>query len=190
MRSLLSRLFMGLCLTGLLAFQARSAFADDYRYPAGLPVMTITLPDGWPTNEQVGPAKMLLCSPPDDSTYTISVISLPTTGGDADLKNILTRITQAGAAGAGLTDIKVSEPKEVTVGKGTRVFTIVTASGKHDDGDGAFTYYAFRLPGYRQIVRGGRGWFAGDDRRAQDGIRDGGQLHSACEMTARPSSIL
>ena len=59
---------------------------------------------------------------------------------------MLGKITRAGAEGSGMTDVAVSEAVEGPVGKGPRVFTRVTASGKHNDEDSAFTYYAFTLP--------------------------------------------
>ena len=134
------------CLAVALA-GGRAARAGEYRYPKLTPVLSLNLPDGWTVQEQEGPAQLLLCSPPDDSTYTISVLSLPTVGSREDLQNILGRITRAGATGAGLTDIAVSAASEGSVGKSTRRFTRITASGKHDGEDSAYTYYAFTLPG-------------------------------------------
>ena len=134
-------------LVSVLAFMAPSAKADAYRYPQETPVLQVTLPDGWSINEQNGPAKLLLCSPPQDSTYIISVMTLPTVGDKADLKEILTRIVRAGAQGSEMTEITVSNVTEGPVGRGSRTFTKITASGKHNDESSAFTYYAFTLPG-------------------------------------------
>ena len=120
--------------------------AQEYRYPKLAPVLSVTLPDGWTVREQDGPAQLLLCSPPDDPTYTISLLSLPTIGGKEDLQAILTKITKAGATGSGMTDITLTPPLEGPVGKGARQFTRITASGKHDGEDSAYTYYAFTLP--------------------------------------------
>lgn len=124
-----------------------SARAGEYRYPKAAPVLSVTLPDGWSATEQDGPAQILLCSPPEDTTYIISVMSLPTVGGKSDLKDVLTRITRTGAEGSGMTEVTVSDATEGPIGAGPRVFTKVTASGKHNDEDSAFTYYAFSLPG-------------------------------------------
>ena len=124
-----------------------SARAGEYRYPKATPVLSVTLPDGWNATEQDGPARLLLCSPPEDTTYIISVMSLPAVGGKTDLQDVLTKITRTGAEGSGMTEITVSGAAEGPVGAGPRVFTRVTASGKHNDEDSAFTYYAFSLPG-------------------------------------------
>ncbi len=131
----------------LLVLAAPSARAKEFRYPKAAPVLLVTLPDGWRVSEQDGPAQLLLCSPPDDNTYIISVMSLPTVGSKSDLKEILGRITRAGATGSGMTAITVSDATEGPLGAGSRVFTKVTASGKHDEEDSAYTYYAFPLPG-------------------------------------------
>ncbi len=109
-------------------------------------MLKVTLPDGWNVQEQEGPAQLLLCTPPDDPTYTISVLSLPTVGGKEDLQAILTKITKAGAKGSGMTEVAISPSAEGPLGKGLRRFTKVTASGKHDGEDSAYTYYAFTLP--------------------------------------------
>ena len=122
------------------------ALAGEYRYPKAAPVLSLTLPDDWTVREQDGPAQLLLCSPPDDPTYTISVLSVPTVGNDADLKSILSRITKAGATGSGMTDIAVSDLVKGPIGGGARQFSKVTASGKHDGEDSAYTFYAFTLP--------------------------------------------
>lgn len=124
----------------------RAARAGEYRYPKLIPVLSLNLPEGWKVQEQEGPAQLLLCSPPGDPTYTISVLSLPTVGSKEDLQDILAKLTRAGATGAGLTDITVSAATEGPVGKGARRFTRITASGKHDGEDSAYTYYAFTLP--------------------------------------------
>ena len=68
---------------------------------------------------------------------------------------ILGKVAQAGAAGAGLTDVTVSPATDETIGPGARVFTKVTASGKHDGTDGAYTYYAFN------VVAGGKFYAVG-----------------------------
>ena len=134
------------CATAALTGN-RAARAGEYRYPKLAPVLSLNLPDGWTVREQEGPAQLLLCSPPDDPTYTLSMLSLPTLGSKDDLQDILAKITRAGATGAGLTDIAVSAATEGPVGKGARRFTRITASGKHDGEDSAYTYYAFTLPG-------------------------------------------
>ena len=130
----------------LFGLTVNPAQAKDYFYPKAAPVLKVTLPDDWTVTEQEGSAQLLLCSPPDDPTYTISLLSLPTVGGKEDLQAILTKITKAGATGAGLTDIAVTPGKEGPVGTGPRLFTKVTASGRHDGEDSAYTYYAFGLP--------------------------------------------
>ena len=122
------------------------ARASDTLYPKDEPAFNVTLPDGWTVAERPGPAQLLLCSPGEgDASYIISLIRVPNVNSKADLGAILTRITQAGATGAGLTDVIVSPATEQTVGPGARVFTKVTATGKHDGADGAYTYYAFNL---------------------------------------------
>ena len=129
-----------------LGFDAPPARAGDYRYPKLTPVLSVNLPEGWTVKEQEGPAQLLLCSPPDDPTYTISVLSLPTVGGKEDLQAILTKVTKAGATGSGMTDVAVTPAVEGPIGQGLRRFTKVTAAGKHDGEDSAYTYYAFTLP--------------------------------------------
>ena len=140
-------LFAWLCLVGSLGLVSPPARADEFRYPKLAPVLGVTLPEGWSVTEQDGPARLLLCSPPDDPTYTISVMSLPTVGNKADLKAILTRITRAGAQGSGMAEITVSDATDGPIGSGPRVFTRVTASGKHNDEGCAYAFYAFSMPG-------------------------------------------
>ena len=142
---LLHLLFVGVAV--LVVTGGTAAWAGEYRYPKLTPVLSLNLPEGWSVREQDGPAQLLLCTPPDDPTYTISVLSLPTVGGKEDLQDVLSKITKAGATGAGLTDIAVSAATEGPIGKGARQFTKITASGKHDGEDSAYTYYAFTLPG-------------------------------------------
>ena len=146
MHARFSSLLVAPLLAGWLAWQVPTCQAGEYRYPKLAPVLSVTLPDGWTVREQDGPAQLLLCSPPDDLTYTISLLSLPTVGGKEDLQAILTKITKAGATGAGMTDIALTPPLEGPVGKGVWQFTKITASGKHDGEDSAYTYYAFTLP--------------------------------------------
>ena len=133
-------------LVGLCGVLPLSVLAGEYHYPKAAPVLSLTLPDGWTVKEQEGPAQLLLCSPPDDPTYTVSALSLPTVGNEADLKSILGRITRAGATGSGMTDIVVSDLVRGPVGGGARQFSKVTASGKHDGEASAYTFYAFTVP--------------------------------------------
>ena len=139
--------FVLVCVIALVVAGRAAARAGEYRYPKLAPVLSLSLPEGWSVREQDGPAQLLLCTPPDDPTYTISVLSLPTVGGKEDLQEVLSRITKAGASGAGLTDIAVSAATEGPIGKSARRFTRVTASGNHDGEASAYTYYAFTLPG-------------------------------------------
>ncbi len=123
-----------------------TARANDYLYPKDEPVFNVSLPDGWTVTERPGPAQLLLCTPGEgDASYIISLIRVPNVNSKADLGTILAKITQAGADGAGLTDVTVSPATEQTVGPGARVFTKVTATGKHDGSNGVYTYYAFNL---------------------------------------------
>lgn len=135
------------CALSLLALPGRAVRAEDYPYPKDAPVLTLSLPADWDVEQQTGPALLLLCTPPDELSYTLSVLTLPTVGNQEDLGRLLGQIVNAGAKGAGLTDITVSKPTEEAVGKGARLFTKVTAAGKHNEEPSAFTYYAFRLPG-------------------------------------------
>lgn len=141
-----------LCWLILLSPSAR---AGDYQYPKDEPAFNVTLPEGWTIIERPGPAQILLCTPGGDDNYIISLIRVPNVNNKADLTTILTRITQAGALGAGLTGVTVSNPTDETIGPGARTFTKVTASGKHDGSDGAYTYYAF------QLVPGGKYYAVG-----------------------------
>ncbi len=128
-----------------------AAWADDYLYPKEDPAFNVTLPAGWTITERPGPAQLLLCTPGEgDASYIISLIRVPNVNSKGDLGAILGKITQAGAAGAGLTDVTVSPATDETIGPGARVFTKVTATGKHDGTDGAYTYYAFN------VVAGGK----------------------------------
>ena len=131
---------------GLLGLGTHVATAGDVLYPKLAPVLKLHLPDGWTVTEQDGPALLLLCTPPGDPTYTISVLSLPTVGGKEDLQAVLTKITRAGATGAGLTDIAITPATVGPIGQGARQFTRVTASGQHDGEPSAYTFYAFTLP--------------------------------------------
>lgn len=130
----------------LLVLPGLIARAEEYRYPKENPVLALAIPAEWDVEQQTGPALLLLCTPPDELSYTISLLTLPTVGNQEDTARVLTQIVNAGAKGAGLTDIVVSKPTEEAVGKGARLFTKVTATGKHNDEASAFTYYAFRLP--------------------------------------------
>ncbi len=122
------------------------ARADDYLYPKEDPAFDVTLPTGWTIKERPGAAQLLLCTPGEgDASYVISLIRVPNVNSRGDLGAILGKITQAGAAGAGLTDVTVSPATDETIGPGARVFTKVTATGKHDGSNGAYTYYAFSL---------------------------------------------
>ena len=103
------------------------------------------MPEGWTITERPGPAQLLLCTPGSDASYIISLMRVPNVNNKEDLATMLTRITQAGASGAGLEDVAVSPATEVHIGPGARAFTKVTASGKHDGSGGAYTYYAFNL---------------------------------------------
>ena len=147
MRTRVIRWLVWLAVSGWVSGWVPAVRAEDYRYPKLAPALSVSLPGGWTTEEREGPAQLLLCSPPGDATYTISVLSLPTVGGKDDLRDVLTKVTKAGATGAGMTDITVSAATEGPVGKGARQFTKVTASGKHDGEESAYTYYAFTLPG-------------------------------------------
>ena len=122
-----------------------SARAGDYQYPKDEPALTVSLPDGWTITERPGPAQILLCTPPGDANYIISLIRVPNVNTRSDLTTVLARITEAGATGAGLSDVTVSPATDTTVGPGARTFTKVTAAGKHDGTEGAYTYYAFNL---------------------------------------------
>ena len=121
------------------------ARASDYLYPKDDPAFNVTLPEGWTVTERTGPAQLLLCTPGSDASYIISLIRVPDVRSKDDLSTTLARITQAGASGAGFEDVTVSPATEVHIGPGARVFTKVTASGKHDGSEGAYTYYAFSL---------------------------------------------
>ena len=141
-------LFSRTVLLGLLcnfAAALPSARAGDYLYPKDDPAFNLTLPDGWTIAERPGPAQLLLCTPGSDASYIISVMRVPNVGSREDLATTLARITQTGASGAGLDAVTVAPAVEVHVGPGARVFTKVTASGKHEGSDGAYTYYAFNL---------------------------------------------
>ena len=144
MRAALLSLLAGLWW---LALPVASDAAEPYRYPTKEPVLSVVWPEEWTVSVSDGPAQFVLCSPPEDSTYIISVMTLPTVGGKSDLGAMLTRITRTGAEGSGMTNVTVSNATEGRVGKGVRLFTKVTATGKHNDEDSAFTYYAFTLPG-------------------------------------------
>lgn len=136
------------CLAfAVLQLASRISSAEVVRYPATEPVIQVTLPDAWMVTVQDGPAHLLLCSPPNDPTYTISVMTLPTVGGKEDLKAILTRIVRAGAEGAGMSNVTVSAAKEDHAGDNARAFTTVTASGKNNGEICAYTFHAFSMPG-------------------------------------------
>ena len=121
------------------------AKAGDYQYPKDDPAFNVSLPDGWTVTERTGPAQILLCTPEGDANYIISLIRVPNVNTKSDLTTILSRITEAGATGAGLSDVTVSPATDTTIGPGARTFTKVTAAGKHDGTEGAYTYYAFNL---------------------------------------------
>lgn len=129
-----------------LAVALPAARASDALYPKDEPAFNVTLPDGWTITERPGPAQLLLCTPGEgDASYTISLIRVPNVNSKDDLGAILAKITRAGATGAGLSDVTVSPATEQTIGPGARIFTKVTATGKHDGTDGAYSYYAFSL---------------------------------------------
>ena len=130
----------------LAALAPASLHAGDYKYPKAAPVLSLTLPADWEVVEQTGPAVLLLCTPPDEESYTVSVMTLPTVGNAEDLAATLGRITRVGAQGAGMTEVVVSKATEESIGGGPRRFTRVSATGKHNDEASAFTFYAFRLP--------------------------------------------
>ena len=135
-------------LVGLLCWLAvmpSVARAGSYAYPKDDPAFNVTLPDGWTLTERPGPAQILLCTPEGDANYIISLIRVPNVNNKTDLTTVLARITEAGATGAGLDGVTVSPATETTIGPGARTFTKVTATGKHDGSDGAYTYYAFNL---------------------------------------------
>ena len=136
------RLLVVLAAVTVLPWTGRT---EDYKYPKASPVLSVVVPEEWDAAEQTGPALLLLCTPPDESSYTVSLMTLPAVGDKADLERILGQITRAGAQGAGMTEVAVSKAIEETIGKSPRLFTKVTASGKHNDEPSAFTYYAFRL---------------------------------------------
>lgn len=128
-----------------LPFSANAA--DPYLYPKIEPALSVVWPEEWTVSVSDGPAAFVLCSPSEDSTYTISLMTLPTVGGKADLQAMLTRVTRTGAEGSGMTDVTVSPVTEGRLGASERMFTKVTATGKHNGEDSAFVYYAFSLPG-------------------------------------------
>lgn len=138
-----TRFFVVLAAVTSLPWTGR---AEDYKYPKAGPVLSVAVPEEWDATEQTGPALLLLCTPPGESSYTVSLLTLPTVGDKADLERLLGQITRAGAQGAGMAEVVVSRATEETIGKSPRLFTKVTASGKHNDEPSAFTYYAFRLP--------------------------------------------
>ncbi len=139
-----------------MAVALSSAQADDYLYPKDDPAFNVTLPTGWTITERPGPAQLLLCTPGEgDASYIISLIRVPNVNSKEDLSAILGKITQAGAAGAGLTDVTVSPATDQTIGPGARVFTKVTATGKHDGTAGVYSYYAF------SVVAGGKFYAVG-----------------------------
>ena len=133
-----------------------AARAGNYLYPKDEPAFNVNLPDGWTITERPGSAQLLLCTPGEgDSSYIISLIRVPNVGNKADVGSTLARITQAGASGAGLTDVTVSPATDTTIGPGARTFTKVTATGQHEGSVGAYTYYAFN------VVAGGKFYAVG-----------------------------
>lgn len=139
-----------------LATMPLTVRAGVYSYPKDDPAFNVSLPDGWTLTERPGPAQILLCTPEGgDANYIISLIRVPNVNNKVDLATILARISQAGAAGAGLSDVTVSAATETTIGPGARIFTKVTATGKHEGSEGAYTYYAFNLvPGGKYYAVG------------------------------------
>ena len=120
--------------------------AGSYQYPKDDPAFSVMLPDGWTVTERPGPAQILLCTPEGgDANYIISLLRVPNVNNKADLATVLARICQTGATGAGLSDVTVSPATDTPIGPGARTFTKVTATGKHEDSEGAYTYYAFNL---------------------------------------------